>query len=278
MIPHDRNIRLRWSALVAGLGFVAPAIAGPINSNVAFTPRQGGSILRLQYRYTEAEGDAGLSHVNTSAAIATYVYGLTPKLALFLNVPYMSREVDRFDKRLGRVSDTGAGFADVNVLVKYRFHQEDIGPGRTIRWAVIGGVNIRTGDSDFTSDSYDPILGTVWSWRHDRHRFDADLLYQINTGGGPKRHDSVRVDAAYSFRVFPAQVDQSATYEIDTVAEFNGQYRTDGSYEIFLSPGIQFTTAQWTLESSVQIPVSQELARGVPEADYRFVIGMRFRW
>lgn len=277
MMPYSRNTRFRWVLVIAGLGFVAPAVAGPINSNVAFTPRQGGSILRLQYRYTEAQGDSG-RHVNTSAAIATYVYGLTPKLALFLNVPYMSREIHRFNKRLGHVSDTGAGFGDVSVLAKYRFHQEDIGPGRTIRWAVIGGLNIRTGDSDFTSDSYDPILGTVWSWRHYRHRFDADLLYQFNTGGGAQQHDLVRVDAAYSFRVYPAQLDQSATYEIDTVAEFNGEYRTDGSHEIFLSPGIQLTTAQWTLESSVQVPVSQNLARGQPEADYRFVIGMRFRW
>ena len=221
-MPYGRNTQLRWSALIAGLGLVGPAIAGPINSNVAFTPRQGGSILRLQYRYTEADGESGLPHVNTSAAIATYVYGLTPKLALFLNVPYISREVDRFDKRLGRVSDTSAGFGDASVLVKYRFHQEDIGPGRTIRWAAIGGLNIRTGDSDFTSDSYDPILGAVYSWRQDRHRVDADLLYQLNTGGGAKRHDRLRVDAAYSYRVFPMQVDQSATYDIDTVAEFNG--------------------------------------------------------
>ena len=176
------------------------------------------------------------------------------------------------------MSDTSAGFGDASVLVKYRFHQEDIGPGRTIRWAAIGGLNIRTGDSDFTSDSYDPILGAVYSWRQDRHRVDADLLYQLNTGGGAKGHDRLRVDAAYSFRVFPTQVDQSATYEVDTVAELNGHYRTDGSHEIFLSPGIQLTTAQWTLESSVQIPVSQNLARGEPEADYRFVIGMRFRW
>ena len=264
--------------LVAAAVMSPPALAGPINTNVAFTPRKGGSLLRLQYIYSEADGQGPVKNVNRSTVKATFVYGLEPNLALFLTAPYVNRQVDRYQPRLGRIEEAHDGLGDLTLLAKYRFWQNDAAPGKTTRWAALGGLNFRSGDSDFSSDSYDPILGTVFTWQDDRHHFDADLIYQFNTGRGRFRHDDLRYDVAYSYRLTPARFDADHFYEVDVVAEINGRYRTDGSHEVFLSPGIQYVTRRWAWEASIQIPTIQELTDDEPETKFRFVVGVRYRW
>ncbi len=272
----------RWmiglvSAIVA-TAIPAGSEAGPINSTVAFTPREGGSILRFQYTYSEADRRGNIQHVNASNVQTTYAYGLKQNLALIATIPYANRQVDLVDPKLGRFEEAHDGLGDITVLAKYRFWQKDLGPGRTLRWAALGGLNIRSGDSDFTSDSYDPILGAVFTWRGGRHRLDADLIYRFNTGTGRFRHDALRYDFSHSFRIFPVTFKADQTFELDTVAELNGMYATNGSHEVFLSPGLQFITERWTFETSIQLPVIQDFAGDPPESNYRFVAGLRFRW
>ncbi len=265
-------------AALTTFGMMVPSsFGGPINSDAAFTPRVGGGILRLQYAFEEADGRDAVRHISKSTAKAVFVYGMKPNLALFLNVPYVNRQVDRFDRRFGRSEDAHDGIGDVTVMAKYRFFQNDVGPLETTRAAVLGGLNIRSGDSDFSSDSYDPIVGAVYSWRKDRAKFDADVLYQVNTGGGERRHDVLRYDLALSRRVYPAAYGEDHTYEIDAVAEINGRYVADGTHEVFISPGVALAWERMSFEVSVQIPAVQELPGG-PEVDYRIVAGLRFRW
>jgi len=256
----------------------APAtlLAGPINTDVALTPPKGGSIFRLQYVYSESGGSGDVQHVNASIMKGTYVFGLKENLALFLTAPYIHREIDVVKPQRGRFERSDTGVADLTFLAKYRFWQDDRRPGETLRWAALGGVNIRSGDSDFTSDSYDPIVGTVFTWQRDRGWLDADLVYQFNTGGGKSRHDAVRYDVAYSYRLMPGRFEPGNAWELDAVAELNGRYITDGSHEIFLSPGLQFITTRWIFETSLQLPVIQDIDG--PETDYRFVVGFRFQW
>ena len=260
-------------------GLIAtPAPAGPINSNVAFTPRKGGSILRLQYTYSEADVRADGRSIRASGVRATYVYGAREDLALFLSVPFVHREIDTRDSEGRLLEFRQDGLPDFTILAKYRFWQKDMGPTHTIRWAALAGLNVRSGDSDFTSNSYDPILGTVISWRRDRNHFDADLLYQFNTGGGRAGHDVLRYDLAYSFRLLPKVFRVDRPYALDAVAELNGRYSTDGSHEIYLSPGLQWQTERWVWEASVQIPIFQDLSDHAAESDYRVVLGLRFQW
>lgn len=267
------------TAVLFALGVMPhPAAGGPINSNVAFTPREGGGILRLQYTFEEADGSGSVQHVSKSTAKAVLVYGLKSNLALFLTVPYVNLQVDRFDRRFGRSEEAHDGVGDITVMAKYRLYQKDVGPQNTTRFAVLGGLNIRSGDSDFSSDSYDPIVGAVFSWRKDRASLDADLIYRFNTGGGENRHDMLRYDLTYSHRVFPAEYREEDTYQIDVVAEINGRYVTDGTHEVFFSPGVVWSQERVAFELSVQIPTVQDLARGTPETDYRIVTGVRFRW
>ena len=254
----------------------AATLAGPINTDVALTPPKGGSIFRLQYLYSESDGSGDVQHVNASIIKGTYVYGLKGNLALFLTVPYVHRATDVVKPQLGRFERSDSGVADLTLVAKYRFWQDDRRPGETLRWAALGGLNIRSGDSDFTSDSYDPIVGTVFTWQRDRGWLDADLIFQFNTGGGESRHDLLRYDLAYSYRLAPTRFEPGHAWELDAVAELNGRYVTDGTHEVFLSPGLQFITKQWILETSIQLPVIQDLDG--PESEYRFVLGLRYQW
>jgi len=255
---------------------VPVARAAGINTNVALTPPKGGSIFRLQWFYTEADAPGAVEQINASGLTGTYVYGLREDLSLFLTAPYLNRQVDLVDARLGRIEEAHDGIGDLTVLAKYRFWRRDPRPQETLRWAAIGGMSIRSGDSDFTTDSYDPIVGTVFTWQRDRGWLDADLIYRFGTGHDDFRDDTLRYDVAYSYRLFPALYEPENAWELDAVAELNGRYVTDGSHKVFLSPGIQFITKRWILETSVQLPVIQELDG--PETDYRFVIGLRFQW
>ncbi len=78
--------------------------------------------------------------------------------------------------------------------------------------------------------------------------------------------------------MYPAVYAIDQPYEVVAVAELNGRYSTDGSHEIFLSPGVQFVAEHWLLEASLQLPVVREMAAGRAETDYRLVLGLRLRW
>ena len=262
------------------LGLAAPALApaGPINTNVALTAPKGGNIFRLQYTYSESGARGNVRHVNTSTVRATYLYGLKSNLTLSLSAPYHNRQVDVVVPRFGRVERAHDGIGDLTLLAKYRFWKSEPRPQETLRWAALGGVNLRSGDSDFSSDSYDPIVGTVFTWRRDRGGFDADLVYQFNTGSGEFRHDTLRYDVSYAHRVWPEVYDMENVWEFNVVGELNGRYSTDGSHEVFLSPGMQFITERWILEASIQLPVIQKLNNDGPDTNYRLVLGLRFQW
>ena len=105
--------RLRFGALIATAALSwCSANAGPINSNVAFTPRKGGSVFRLQYYYGEASGP-NVSQVHRSGVRGTFVYGFSSKLAFILNAPYANRQVDRVVGRLGRIEEAHDGVGDI---------------------------------------------------------------------------------------------------------------------------------------------------------------------
>ncbi|MCH8243457.1 MAG: transporter [Planctomycetes bacterium] len=277
---HRSTNRIKQAVLAAAavLASIASATAGPINTDVAFTPRAGGGILRLQYVYLEADGHGAVGQINASTFRSTLVYGATERVALFFSVPYQNRQIDVSPAAGGRFEDAHDGIGDMTALVKYRFWQRDSGTLETNRWAVLGGVSIRSGDSDFTTDSYDPIIGTAWSRRANRTRWDADLLYRFGTGSGQFGHDAIRYDLAWSYRIYPAIYEPGQIASIDTVAELNGLYRTDGSHEVYLSPGLQLSGDGWVLETSLQLPIIREVDDDRAENDFRFVFGIRFHW
>lgn len=253
------------------------AYAAGLNTDVALTPPEGGTIVRVQWRYSELSDDPTPRdrEVDLSVNPITIVHGFTSDFTVLATLPVVHREID-IGLTGAEIEDTG--FADIPLLAKYRFYQHDE-PGRTTRWAAIAGAELPTFDEPFSSESFDPIIGTVWTHqRRDSWWLDWDMLYQFNTGGGLDSDDELRGDVALSYQLFGGGGDTLGPWGLYGVGEVNAKYITDGSTQIFASPGIQFITSRWILEAGVQLPIHQDMASPRLETDYTAVLSLRFQF
>ena len=262
--------------VLTGVGARAHAQA-PINSNVALQPSKGGLIIRQQFRYTEAEQSSPMGEldIEQASAITTLVYGLSDELALIFDMPFvLSRRIE--NNTTGN-DDTDSGFADLRLLSKVRLYRDDFGPTDTIRFDLIGGLELPTGKDEFSSDSFDPILGGVFSHIEGRHAFDVDALWHFNTGGGDSGEDLLKYDMAYIYRLTPETYASTKPTALFGSIELNGIYETNSDHELFASPGLQYVTTRWILEATVQIPIWQDLNHRA-ERDFIFGIGFRVQF
>ncbi len=251
------------------------AHAAGLNTDVALTPPKGGTIVRAQWRYTELSNDptALNREVKLSVTPITLVHGLTENLSLLGTVPIIDRRID-FGSGTSR-NDTGVG--DIPLLAKYRFYQLDQ-HAVTTRWAFIAGAEIPSYDDTFSSDSIDPIFGTVWTHQRLNWWIDWDVLYKLNTAGGLPGDDELRADVAFSYRLAHGNSDRIGDWALYAVGEINAKYITDGSTQVFGSPGFQLITPRGILEAGLQLPILQDLASPRLETDYTAVVSLRLQF
>ena len=270
---HVTLLLLSATAAFTGVGTLSGA---GLNTDVALTPPEGGTIVRAQWRYTELSSDPTPldRKVRLNAFPITAVYGVTSDFAVLATVPLVRRTVE-VGAQNATLRDTG--FADIPVLGKYRFYQDDR-PGRTTRWAVVGGTEVPTFDSTFSSESFNPIIGTVWTHQRLRGWVDWSVRYQFNTGGGQDGDDRLRADAAGSYPLYAGERQGFGPWGLYAIGEVNADYLTDGSTRTFLSPGIQFITARWIAEAGIQLPVHQEMKSPRLETDFTTVASFRFQF
>ena len=270
----------RWIVIfVFALGFLThqAKAQAPINSNVALQPAKDGWIVRQQFRYASGNFSSVMGEFDTEQAqsVTTLVYGLTEKITLILDTPYVfSRQID--NKTTG-ASMNDSGFADLRLLAKVQVYRNDYAPLNTARLALIGGFELPTGDDAFSSDSVDPIFGGVYSYIQDRHAFHVDALWKFNTGNEATNADALKYDLAYSYRLTPETYDLQNPTALFVGLELNGMYETNDNNEIFLSPGLQYVTQKWIIEATIQLPIWQSL-EGRTERDYILGVGIRFQF
>jgi len=177
----------------------------------------------------------------------------------------------------GGFSDLDAqGIADMRFFGKYRFWEQD-SPGETYRWSVFGGIEVPTYDKDFSSDSWDPFMGTVWTYQSLEWGVDLDWFWNFNTGEGVFRHDEMRYDFAYTYVLLTGQTLDEKFWQLNSVFELNGSYFTDGSHLLYAAPGFQLALERMIVEASLQLPVIRDLKSTV-EPDFLFAIGTRITW
>jgi len=249
--------------------------AAGLNTDVALTPPEGGTIVRMQSRYLELSDDPTPMGREASVLVhpVTIVHGLTSDFTVLGTVPLVYQDVEFASGT--EVDEFGVG--DVTLLAKYRFFQDDQ-PGITTRWAAIGGLEAPTFDEPFSSESVDPIIGTVWTHQRRDWWVDWDVLYKFNTAGGVAGDDELRADAAVSYRLFSGESSELGPWGLYAIGEINAKYITDGSTQVFGSPGIQFITPQWILEAGVQLPIHQDMKSPRLETDFVFVFSLRFQF
>ena len=257
---------------------VNPSFAqAPINSNVALQPAEGGWIYRQQFRYTSARmaSAAGTVDIDQLTSISTLVVGITDRVTLVLETPYIFDRQRR--TRSTGVSLSDAGFGDLKVMTKVRLARNDFAIGSTSRFDLLAGAELPTGSRDFSTGSVDPIIGGVYSYIDNRHAFHADAIWKFNTGSVTESADTFRYDLAYAYRLAPETYASQNPNALFAGIEINGIAQTNADHEIFLSPGLQYVTQRWIIETSIQLPILQSLdAR--PTRDYIFALGVRVQF
>ncbi len=249
-----------------------------INTNTAIAPGEGQYVYRTQLRFLESHSNPGPADVDVNVLVIPQVlaYGVRENLSVFGVVPLVLREGVRRPPAGGFSDLDDQGVADMRFFAKYRFYEQDE-PGETTRWSVFGGLEVPTYDKDFSSDSWDPFLGTVWTYQSLEWGLDWDLFWNFNTGKGPFRHDELRYDAAYTYVLLTGQTLDEKFWQLNSVFELNGSYLTDGSHLLFAAPGFQLALERMIVEASLQLPVIRDL-KNTLEPDYLFAIGTRITW
>ncbi len=258
-----------------------PAVAWGQQSTTmpaATQPGTGRFILldRVKFTYFGDEPGPEDRNIQRWTNTLTIGYGIAGDLSAFLEVPVVRQFTSGLD---GDTNDTG--IADLHAMLKWRFWKNDPGPLDTQRLSLMFGLDVPTYDDDLSSDSFDPMLGLVYTQVHGRHGVNAALRYTFTTGGeddpivaGSSTADLLRYDASYLYRLAPVQFGPDSDGAWYLMAELNGIYETNGDSELFFSPGIMYEGRGWVVEMSVQLPLYQELDHR-PEADFSIVFGVR---
>lgn len=205
-------------------------------------------------------------------------YGVSNELTLFGVVPLVFREGTARPPTPPGTSKSLAdqGVGDMRFFGKYRFWEKDL-PGETYRWSALGGIEVPTYDEPFTSDSWDPFLGTVWTYQSLEWGLDLDALWQFNTGEGVFRNDAMRYDLAYTYVLLTGETLDEKFWQLGSIFEINGSYLVDGSNLLYAAPGIQLALERMIVEASLQLPIVRSL-KNAPEPDFALVVGTRITW
>ena len=137
------------------------------------------------------------------------------------------------------------------------------------------------------SSSVELLLGAIFTRQTQWVEFSPDLGYQANAGHDDLQFgDTFRHDTGMWVRVWPKEFPEwKAPKSIHAVLEFNGVWqgkhrsggtlKNSGGYTLFVSPGIQYVTPRWLLETSVQLPIVNSPNGNGLETDWIVVAGVR---
>ncbi len=293
-----RNIVFILSVTLMGVSFVS---AAPITTNTALPVSEGELLLRAQAKYIRSTGDAGAANreLTVWAAPTVLVFGASEKIALFGIFPWLDKSLD-LNTPLGRVNRGDSGLGDFRFLARYTLGQWDKA-GETLRLAPFVGVKIPTGNDNaqdslgflpaplqLGSGSWDPMIGTVFTWQKLAWQFDSSLSYKFNTAAnGYQFGDEARLDLSFQYRLWPRELGSGVPGFLYGVVESNLIWRDrdrlsaaggidSGGKVWYLAPGIQYVTERWILETAMQLPVVQKLNGSALENDYIITAGLRF--
>ena len=265
-----------WAGLFAVWIAMSAQAQSPINAPGAMQPSTGTGVFHPMfiYRHLDDNPTNNEQSVNEYIALMQVAYGVSSKFSLQFDAPLIYRDINLSPSG----SDDEFDIGDMTLLAKYRLFQDDSAPTNTMRFSVIGGLQI-PGQIDYVTDSsndaWDPIIGGVFSTVQGRHGFNASALWEFYTGDASETNsDSLRYDLSYLFRMSPTEYTAESSGALYAVLELNGNYGTNGENQLFLSPGIMYEGRTFTVDGTVMIPVWQDLKY---RADVEIVVGAGLR-
>lgn len=254
-------------ALTAAVLFAWRAAAQEaVFMEAATQPAAGAGYLRTQLVYRDLGAVGGRSAADQVQIKARYSHGLRYNISLNADVAWTLLDSERSSLR--------QGLEDPRAFVKWRVLQNDSGPVNTVRGSLIGGAELPAGAERFSSDSLDLFAGGVVTAIRGRHGFNADAVYQMNTGSGTDGDDRLTYDASWLYRLSPPRWRAETKASLYTVLEINAQRFEDGDHEMLLSPGLLYEARTWAAEIAVRTPLLEQMDRRRPE-DFGVAAGYR---
>ncbi|WP_151900024.1 transporter [Sulfurimonas hydrogeniphila] len=219
----------------------------------------------------------GSSHLHNIDAIDSYSlslsYGLTERLTLSMQLPYVSRinvRAGEADNGLYAVHPHGnaQGIGDISTILQYKVYDKEF------KVALLAGIKAPTGKTDIAdagevleadlqagSGSWDFFAGVALTKDFDTFSLHANILYKKNTKGVDESQlgDIFTYNAAFSYKLFAHQHNQKFCradekedfgYSVSLFAEINGEkaYKDDfggetayntGHHVVFATVGTQ---------------------------------------
>lgn len=301
--------------LVPVLAFVMPCVPHEaraqqaVNSFTGVTLFPEGSVIRTHLRTRsldrllrngdEIEDSEG-REVTTFFVPTALNFGVSTNLTLAANVPYFRKEI-RFNTPNGREERGASGLGDIILLGKYRFFNWNAYQ-TTVQLAVTGGVKLPTGATDKGpsgapfpiplqpgTGSTDVLLALSGTAVKDWAVLHLSGLYKLNTTGDRRYRfgDLFNYNLAAEARVVHTKYPGPELYlgvelngEVLATDELQGaSLENTGGHRLFVSPNLVFFLFRnLTLESSVQLPVLQDLNGTQLGEGPRFVFGLRFQY
>jgi hypothetical protein len=259
--------------------------AGGISVDAGLTPPEDRWILRTQLRYMRRKDDPTPmdQKMDTYVFPVVLAYGFRPDLTLMVRQAVRHRKMSM----AGSISrDTGPG--DLFVLGKYRLYRRNTRE-YTFGVAPTLGLELPTGDDNFSSETWDLEPGLFASWRSGPWASDFNIAYKWNGfadkgQGGLEPGHELSIDLAFAHQF---SIGEKADTSVAPVLEFS--YRdvlsdglsghdvsNTGESLFFVSPGVKFTKSSFILEALLQIPVWQDQEGSQLEQGTRFIVGARF--
>lgn len=232
------------------------------------------------------------------------VGGFTPYWTYRVIVPWVRKSMDFTtpDGRRARFEASGVG--DAILQSKWVFLRSNRVQGTT-RLGLRGRVTVPLGETDARlptgetaprplqvgSGSWDVEPTLVFTTIRRRLGLHANAGWRFNTEDeGFEAGDVFRYDTAVGFRFLPRVYEGLADQTLVAYLELNGRVSREdriggvedpnsGGHLVFLSPDLQWIPTPWLLfETSLQVPVLQDLNGTQLEHETRFQLGTRVRF
>jgi len=253
--------------------------AAGISVDAGLTPAEGRWILRSQVRYMSRGDDAGV-------LMEQLVFPVVLAYGLRSNVTVVGRQalIHRGRTVLGN-STTNSGFGDTYVFVKYKAYRMN---SRHLTFGVAPtlGVEFPTGESAFSSNTWDLKSGLYASARTRTWSSDVSVAYLWNDVGGNVMAvpgDELSIDAAVAYQFIMDEsglVTASPVLELSYLKVWPSHIGSDdvpntGETVLYVSPGAKLSTSMIIVEGLMRIPIREDLVGNQLERNVQALLGVR---
>jgi len=279
---------------------LAPLQAAPQTFNTALPVARGDFVFREQFMLVKSSDDPSSADrdVTAWAVVSALGYGVNSDFALFGVLPYVNKQLKVTAGGM-RFTRQAAGVGDLKLFGRYTIFKNNA-PGKSLRIAPFAGIKIPTGEHHARdalgrlpagvqpgSGSWDAFGGVVTTYQTLNYQIDTQASYQVNTAAsGFEFGDVARLDASLQYRLWPRVLSGGVPGFLYGLIEANFSHQNknrsggvrdpnSGGTTLLLSPGLQYVTKRWILETTVQVPLVQNLNGSALKNDYVLRAGLR---